>query len=280
MWPFFGLNVSLRSIAWSHGFQICSESFFKNTLRNLWYSFGTSSSGVFSVSFSYCVSSTHIVSWTWYWRSYSSFSGEARNANVGWSIWQCHGQCVIFTVPLIQSISGLWCLSQENSRTNVFFPRSVTSAVRFSWCPWNLTMSSTAWVILPVEFHILSMLYTGMGFCKGISGTLCFSAQVLSIKIVFAPESRSMSNFIKSFQRLAGVIWIDRHISCVGKMLHMNMSSGISSLFLLFFVEELSLGLMSPVSLLWWQGRILLSMESLLSSISFMDRTLYTYYCP
>ena len=70
MWPFFDLNVSLRSIAWSHpwGFLsgMCSDSFFKNTFRNLWYSFGTSSSGVFSVGFSCCASSARIVLWIWY----------------------------------------------------------------------------------------------------------------------------------------------------------------------------------------------------------------------
>ena len=67
-------------------------------------------------------------------------------------------------------------------------------------------MSSAAWVMLPMEFRVLSTLYTGMGFCKGVSGTLCFSAHVLSIKMAFAPESRSASSLVKSFQLLAGVI--------------------------------------------------------------------------
>ena len=156
--------------------------------------------------------------------SYSSFSREARKADFSWSIWQCHRQHVLFTVPLIQSISGLWCLSQENPRMNEFFPRSVTSAVIFSWCPWNSTINSTAWVILPAEFRVPSTLYTGMGFHKGVSGTLCFSAHVLSIKMVFAPESRSASSLVKSFRLLAGVIWIDRHISHEGLMLCTNMS--------------------------------------------------------
>ena len=63
----------------------------------------------------------------------------------------------------------------------------------------------------------------------------------------------------------------------------MNMASEISSLiFLLFFVEELSPGLMSLASSLGdpSDGKIefeiiLLSVESLLSLISSMDRTLY-----
>ena len=133
---------------------------------------------------------------------------------------------------------------------NEFFSRSITSAVIFSQCPWNSTISSAAWVILPAEFHVLPMLYTGIGFCKGISSTLCFSAHVLSIKMVFAPESRSASSLMKLFWLLAGAIWIDRHISHAGLMLHTNASSGISSfvIFLLFLLEELSPGLTSLAS--------------------------------
>ena len=89
---------------------------------------------------------------------------------------------------------------------NEFFPRSITSAVIFSQCPWNSTISSTAWVILPVEFCVPSTLYTGIEFHKGLSGTLCFLAHVLSIKIQFASESRSTSSLVKSFQLLAGAI--------------------------------------------------------------------------
>ena len=59
--------------------------------------------------------------------------------------------------------------------------------------------------MLPVEFRVLSMLYTGMGF-QSISSTLCFSAHVLSVKIVFAPESRSVSSLVKSFWLLVSVI--------------------------------------------------------------------------
>ena len=64
----------------------------------------------------------------------------------------------------------------------------------------------------------------------------------------------------------------------------MNTSSGISSfvMFMLFFVEELSPGLTSLASPLGdpSDGKIefeifLVSMESLLSSISFTDRTSY-----
>ena len=138
--PFFALNMSLRSIAWSHGFHssMCSDSFFKNILRNLWYSFGTSSKEGFVM-----------------------------------------GNMSFFTVPLLQlMISGLWCLSQENPRINEFFSRSVTSAMIFSWCPWNLTISSTVFVILPAEFHVPSTLYTGIGFHKGVSSTLCFCTHV------------------------------------------------------------------------------------------------------
>ena len=138
--------------------------------------------------------------------------------------------------------------------------------------------------MLPAEFHVPSMLYTGIGFCKGISSTLCFSAHVLSIKMVFAPESRSALSLMKLFWLLAGAIWIDRHISHAGLMLHTNASSGISSfvMFLLFFVEELSPGLTSLVSPLGdpSDGKvefkiILLSMEFSLSLISSMNRTSY-----
>ena len=138
--------------------------------------------------------------------------------------------------------------------------------------------------MLPTEFCVPSMLYTGMEFHKGISGTLYFSAHVLSIKIAFAPESRSVSSLEKSFRLLAGAIWIDRHISHGGLMLHTNMSSKISSfiVFLLFFVEELSPGLTSLVSPLGDPSDskieleiFLLSTESLLSLISSTDRMLY-----
>ena len=116
------------------------------------------------------------------------------------------------------------------------------------------------------------------------SSTLCFSAHVLSINMVFAPESRSASSLVKSFRLLAGVIWIDRHIFHAGLTLRTNVSSEISSfvLFLLFFVEELSPGLMSLASPLGDPSDskveleiFLLSMESLLSSISSTDRTSY-----
>ena len=89
---------------------------------------------------------------------------------------------------------------------NRFFPRSITSAMIFSQCPQNSTISSAAWVILPAEFHVLSTLYTGIGFRRGTSSTLCFSAHVLSIKMVFAPESRSTSSLVKLFWLLADAI--------------------------------------------------------------------------
>ena len=53
--------------------------------------------------------------------------------------------------------------------------------------------SSMECVILPAELHVPSMLYTGMGFYKGMSGTLCVLVHALLIKIVLAPESRSAS---------------------------------------------------------------------------------------
>ena len=54
-------------------------------------------------------------------------------------------------------------------------------------------MTSVECVMLLAELCVLSTLYTGIGFHKGISGTLCVSAHVLSIKIVLAPKSRSAS---------------------------------------------------------------------------------------
>ena len=143
------------------------------------------------------------------------------------------------------------------------------------------------WVILPVGFCVLSMLYTGMEFYKGISGILCFSAHVLSIKMAFAPKSRSTLSLVKSFQLLAGVICIDRHISRAGLTLRMNMSSGISSFVILlwFFAEELSPGLTSLASPLGdpSDGKVeleifLLSVESLLFLISSTNRTLYLFW--
>ena len=47
--------------------------------------------------------------------------------------------------------------------------------------------------MLLAELRIPSTLYTGIGFQRGISGTLCVSAHVLLIKIVLAPESTSAS---------------------------------------------------------------------------------------
>ena len=67
-------------------------------------------------------------------------------------------------------------------------------------------ISSAMWVILPGEFRVPSTLYTGIGFHKGISRTLCFSAHVLSIKTAFVPESRSALSLVKSCWLLAGAI--------------------------------------------------------------------------
>ena len=66
------------------------------------------------------------------------------------------------------------CFSQENSRLNVFFSRSITSTMIFSQCLWNLTISSTEWMILPVEFHVPSTSYTGIGFHMGIMAPCAF----------------------------------------------------------------------------------------------------------
>ena len=60
--------------------------------------------------------------------------------------------------------------------------------------------------MLPAELHVLSMLYTGMGFHKGISGSSCVSAHVLLIKIVFAPKSRSASVSVKFCHCVNGTI--------------------------------------------------------------------------
>ena len=76
---------------------------------------------------------------------------------------------------------------------------------------------------------------------------------------------------------------MNRHISYAGRMLYTNTSSGTSFLFL-FFVDQLSPGLMSLVSPLGdpSDGKVeceinILSMESSLSLISFTDslRALY-----
>ena len=193
--------------------------------------------------------------------SYSSFSRDGRKADFGWSIWQCLGQCVIFTVPLV----------------HYFCHDLLTMSLEFNnqLCCMGNTSS---------RFCVLSMLYTGIAFCKGIRGTLCFLAHALLIKIAFPPEFRSASSFVRSFQLLAGMIWIDRHISCVGLMLCMNASSGISSfiIFFWFLLEKLSPGLMSLVSPLGDPSNgkvefeiIVLSVKSLLSLISSTGRTLY-----
>ena len=216
MWPFFSLNVSLRSIVWSHGFQssMCLDFFFKNTLRNLWYFFGTSSSGVFSMGFSYCASSVCIVLWAWYWMLYSSFSREARNADFSWSMSQCCGQCVIFTIPLVQSISGLWHFSQKNSRVNMFF--SQVYYFRHDLLMMSLEFDNQLHCVGNASSRVLcsvNVIYTGIGLHKGISDTLCFLAHALSIKMAFAPKSRRALSFIKSFWLLASAIWMDRHIS-------------------------------------------------------------------
>ena len=128
-------------------------------------------------------------------------------------------QCVILTVPLVQSISGLCLKSQENPKMKGFFPRSITSAITIPRCPWNSTTSSMEWIMLPAELHVPSTLKTGIGFRKGISGTLCDLAHCLSIKIVFAPESRRVSVLVKFCHCVNGTILIDRLISHAGPTL-------------------------------------------------------------
>ena len=80
------------------------------------------------------------------------------------SMWQWHGQRVILTMPFVQSISRLWHSKHKKPKMKGFFPRLVTSAVTFSWCPWNSTTISVECVMLLAELRVLSMLYTGMGF--------------------------------------------------------------------------------------------------------------------
>ena len=162
--------------------------------------------------------------------------------DLSYSMWQCCGQCVILTVPFDQSISGLWRCNHKKPKMKGFFSKLVTSAVTFSRCPWNSMTSSVEWVMLLAVLRVPSTLYTGMGFHKGISGTLCVSAHILLIKIVLAPESRSASVWVKFCHCVNGMIWIDRLISHAGLMLCTYVSSGISELFL-SFVEELITGL-------------------------------------
>ena len=104
--PFFGLNVSLRSMAWSQGFLIgiLSDSFFKNTFRYWWYICGTRFAGFEYVlgADSSCFKKARICARES--RSLDSICWV--KGGFSFKMWHVQGQRVILTIPVVQSISG------------------------------------------------------------------------------------------------------------------------------------------------------------------------------
>ena len=65
---------------------------------------------------------------------------------------------------------------------------------------------SALWVMSPAEFHVPSMLYTGMGFGIGSNGIFLIRAHFRSMDTVLALLSRRASILLKQWFCLAGAM--------------------------------------------------------------------------
>ena len=95
------------------------------------------------------------------------------------------------TSLFLQSIRGLWFLSQGNPRIIVSFPKEVTS----NWVldvvfPVDRFIQANS-LIGPILFVVLSTFLTGMGGFTSEKAMLCVRANCLSMKTPAAPESSS-----------------------------------------------------------------------------------------
>ena len=136
--PFLGINPSFNSMAWSQIFctGILSDSFFPNTFFHFQNLLGTS---LFDTSSSSSLS---------VFLTFFSFTSCFLLPHIG-------GQCVIFTSPFSQSISGLWAASYGIPSINSVFPKLHTSILALSICLLKNILHST-WCIIPpphLPFH-------------------------------------------------------------------------------------------------------------------------------
>ena len=119
--PFFGLNIFIRSIAWFQGFLIgiLSDSFFENTFRYWWYVYGTRSTGFESAlgADSSCFKARMCAR-----ESHSLDSICWAKGGFPFKVWHVQGHWVILTIPVVQSISELWCKSHMNQESFDSFP--------------------------------------------------------------------------------------------------------------------------------------------------------------
>ena len=154
--------------------------------------------------------------------------------------WHVLGHQVILTVPVSQSISGLWCFSDIYLRIIWFCPRSVISAVTCSLCPWYVMVTSVQWVICPAEFFVPSTLYTEIGWHRGHLGSPFSFTHFLSINITFAPLSSSAFVGI-GIGILSWVIVTSIRISLLGFIVRVKPS--LSNLSRVSLYSESSIGL-------------------------------------
>ena len=124
--PFFGINPSFNSIAWSQVFHtgILSNFFFPNTFPYLQNLLGTS---FFNVSSSLSLS-TFFTSFL--------FSSCFLFSHIG-------GQRIISTSLFSQSISGLWAASYSIPSITSVFPKLYTSILVLSIYPLKNMLHST-----------------------------------------------------------------------------------------------------------------------------------------
>ena len=124
--PFFGINPSFNSMAWSQifGTGILSDFFFSNTFPYLQNLLGTS---FFNIS----SSSSLFTFFTFF-----LFSSCFLFPHIG-------GQCIISTSPFSQFISGLWAASYGISSIISVFPKLYTSILALSICPLKNMLHST-----------------------------------------------------------------------------------------------------------------------------------------
>ena len=142
---FLGTKMSFMSIAWSHGLRtgMHSDSFFEKTLRYLWYALETRSSGFglgFGTSDHSC---SFLIAWMVLRPFWSSASMDCSRGDLPCKTLQVHGQWVILTWPVSQSMLGLWCFNYIYPRIIWCLPRSVISSTTFSRWPWkSMTISA------------------------------------------------------------------------------------------------------------------------------------------
>ena len=137
---------------------------------------------------------------------WSSASMDCSRGDLPCKTLQVHGQQVILTWPVSQSMSGLWCFNHVYLRIIWCLPRSVISATTFSRWPWKSMTISALWVMSPAELRVPSTLYTGMGFGSGSNSIFLICAHFQSMNTVLAPLLRRASILLKQQFCLTGAM--------------------------------------------------------------------------